>query len=297
MSLPDFDLELPGTLDEALALLGRSGPRPLVMAGGTDVLVQARQGVLKPAVVVSLSRLGEIRGIRHAGATIEIGGGTSIAGIESSTLLLVGATAVVDAARTMATVQIRNRATVAGNLATAAACADLAPPLVALGASVHLRSASAERVVPLAGFFRGARATVLAPGELITSVEVPAGAPGSGSAFVKFGYRRGAQIAVASAAAWVVLSNGIVREARIVLGAVSPVPLDVRGAAALLGQPPEGAALEAACQAAASECQPISDLRGSAEYRRAVVAVVTRQAVELAARRAASTSPDAGGAS
>jgi carbon-monoxide dehydrogenase medium subunit len=297
MSLPDFDLELPGTLDEALALLGRGGPPPLVMAGGTDVLVLAKQGVLKPAVVVSLSRLHEIRGIRRDGAVLAIGGGTSIAALESSPLLLEEATALVDAARTMATVQIRNRATVAGNLATAAACADLAPPLVALGASVRLRSASAERVVPLAGFFRGARATVLEPAELITTIEVPARAAGSGSAFVKFGYRRGAQIAVASAAAWVVLTEGIVRDVRIVLGAVAPVPLDVRGAAALLGQRPEGAALEAACRAAAAECLPISDLRGSAQYRRAVVAVVTRQAVELASRRAAGSSPDLGGAS
>ena len=296
MSLPDFDLALPATLDEALARLGGGGPRPLVMAGGTDVLVQARQGVLKPTVVVGLSRVQEIRGIGPAGGGVAIGGGTTIAALESSALLLERATAVVDAARTMATVQIRNRATVAGNLATAAACADLAPPLVALNALVRLRSASSERVVPLADFFLGARATVLEPAELITSVEVSAPAPGSGSGFVKFGYRRGAQIAVASAAAWLTLADGKVRDVRIVLGAVAAIPLRVRGATALLGAEPEGAALDAACQAASAECLPISDIRGSASYRRAVVAVVTRQAVELAARRAAH-GPLAGGAS
>ncbi len=187
----------------------------------------------------------------------------------------------------MATVQIRQRATVAGNLATAAACADLSPVLRALGATVNLRSTRGARDVAMADFFTTVRATVMAPGEIITSVRVAAQPPRSGAAFVKFGYRRGAQIAVASAAAWLVLDGEKVKDLRLVLGAVAPTPLLVEGAKVLLGEKPEGDALEAACAAASRECKPISDIRGSEAYRRAIVTVVCRQAIERAAARAA----------
>jgi len=188
----------------------------------------------------------------------------------------------------MATVQIRQRATVAGNLATAAACADPAPVLCALGATVRLRSLGEERTLPIGEFFKGARSTALRPGEILTSVEMAARKPGEGSAFVKFGYRRGAQIAVASAAAWITMKDGKVARVRLVLGAVAPTPLAVKGADAVVGFAPEGAPLEEACQAASRECRPISDLRGSEAYRRAVVAVVARQALKLASERATS---------
>ncbi len=288
MALPEFDLKLPSTLEEALT--EARGPAALLMAGGTDVMIQLKGGTLAPRSVVSLARVAELRGIREENGSVVIGGGTTAAAIEASGILLREAPALVDAARVMATVQIRQRATVAGNLATAAACADLAPVLRALGATVRLRSVEGERALPIAEFFTGVRATALRPGEILTGVEVPARGPGEGSAFVKFGYRRGAQIAVASAAAWITLDDGKVRAIRLVLGAVAPTPLSVQGANALLGFAPAGAPLEEACQAASRECRPISDLRGSEAYRRAVVAVVARQALELAAARAASMS-------
>lgn len=289
MALPEFDLKLPTTLEEALAAAG--GSAALLMAGGTDVMIQLKQGSVIPQRVVSLARVAELRGIREEGDVVIIGGGTTAAAIESSGILLRHAPCLVDAARVMATVQIRQRATVAGNLATAAACADFSPVLCALGATVRLRSAQGERVLPMAEVFTGARATMLQPGEILTAVEIAARKPCEGSAFVKFGYRRGAQIAVASAAAWMTLDQGKVKEVRLVLGAVAPTPLAVQGASALLGCAPEGAPLEAACQAASAECKPISDLRGSVAYRRAVIAVVSRQAIQLAHRRAEESAP------
>jgi len=210
---------------------------------------------------------------------------TTVAEIERDPLLRGHARGLVDAAERMATVQIRNRATVAGNLATAAACGDLAPILIALGARLELRSAAGARPVPLESFFTGPRTTVLGPGELIASIHLPTAGPGLGSAYVKFGYRGGSQFAVVSAAAWVEQADGRARSVRLVLGAVAPVPFAVQGASVLAGRVVEGAALDAACAAAASECRPISDIRGSEAYRRAITSVIARRALELAWRR------------
>ena len=286
MALPDFDLKLPTTLTEALALAGQGAPGVVLMAGGTDVMLQLKQGVLAPATVVSLARVREIVGIREGDGSISIGGGTTVSSLAASELLRDRLPGIVDAARSMATTQIRQRATVAGNLAIAAACADLSPILHALGARLWLQTATGQREVPLSAFFRGPRVTVLAPGEILVSVEISPDGPTTGSAYVKFGYRRGAQIAVASAGARVTLEDGAVSEISVVLGAVAPTPLPVEGARLLVGKRPEGAPLAAVCEAAARECRPISDLRGSAAYRRAVVAVVTRQAIVAALARA-----------
>jgi len=282
MALPDFEIHFPKRLEEALTLLRDGGVGAMAMSGGTDVLVLMKRGVLAPRVVVSLSELSEIKGVRRQNGAISIGGGTSIAALESDAILAEHARGLVDAAERMATVQIRNLATVAGNLASAAACGDLAPILVALGATLELRTASGSRELSLADFFTGSRSTVLAPGELITRIEIPAAEPGLGSAYVKFGYRGGSQIAVVSAAARVVQAEGKVRSVRLLLGAVAPAPLSVRGVSVLVGKPIEGAALDTACAAAASECKPISDIRGSESYRRTVASVIARRALGLA---------------
>ncbi|NOZ78992.1 MAG: hypothetical protein GXP48_07420 [Acidobacteria bacterium] len=288
MGLPQLTVEVPRTLGEALALLRERGEGTMPMAGGTDLVVQLKQGTKRPRTIVCLSKVAELAGVRETeDGSIAVGGGTTIAALESDTLLLERAPGVVDAARGMATVQVRNRATVAGNLATAAACADLPPILTALGGVVSVASSGGSRRVAVERFFTGARTTVLAPGELIIEVILPPRQAGSGSAYEKLGYRRGAQVAVASAAASLVLEDGIVRELKLVLGAVAPIPLVVRGASALVGHPPEGDTLEAACSAAARECHPISDIRGSEAYRRAVVAVASRRAILRAVRRAA----------
>ncbi len=289
--LPDFDFHLPKKLEDALALLRDGGERALAMAGGTDVMVLMKRGALSPSVVVGLSRVPNLKGVRRENGSLSIGGGTSIAAIETSTLLAEHARGLVDAAERMATVQIRNLATVAGNLASAVACGDLAPILIALDARLELRSASGGRELPLADLFTGPRTTALGPGELITAIVIPVAGRGSGSAYVKFGYRGGSQVTVVSAAAHVVQEKRRARSVRLVLGAVAPVPLAVQGAAVIVGRSVEGPALEAACTAAASECRPISDIRGSESYRKAITSVIARQALELAWRRSQGLEP------
>ncbi len=297
MGLPRLDVEFPRSLEEALTLLQERDEGTMPMAGGTDLMVQLKQGAERPRRIVCLSKLSELAGVRAMeDGSIAVGGGTTIAALESDALLAEKAPGVVDAARSMATIQVRNRATVAGNLVTAAACADLPPILTALGATVSAASSQGSRRVAMEQFFTDVRRTVLTPGELLTEVILPPREAGSGSAYEKFGYRRGAQVAVASAAAWLVLEKGLVRALRLVLGAVAPMPLVVEGASALVGHAPEGDALETVCSAAARECRPISDIRGSAAYRRAVVAVVSRRAIQRAVRRAQGETTKGGGA-
>lgn len=282
-----LEFHRPTRLEEALALLGDAGTGGLAKAGGTDVTLLLKNGVLRPRVLVGLSALSELKGIRLESGRISIGAGTTLAELERDPILPERAPGLVDAARRMATPQIRTLATVGGNLASAAACGDLAPILIALGAAIHLRSSSGTRRLSLPDFFTGARATALAPGELITRLEVPAAEKGSSSSYVKFGYRGGSQIAVASAAAHLTREGNVARRVRLVLGAVAPVPVLVRGAGSLVGQSVEGAALDAACAAAAAECRPISDIRGSESYRRAIASVIARRALDLAWRRSA----------
>src|SRR5512139_1118303 len=285
MDVTEFDLVAPERLDEALALLRDRGAGAVAMAGGTDLMPALRQRAVTPSSVVLLSRIPDLRGIRREEDGLLIGGATTIAELTRDPRVRGHARGLVDAAEQMATVPIRNRATVAGNLATAAACGDLAPILIALGARLELRSASGARTVPLDAFFTGPRTTVLGPGELIASIHVPDAPPATGTSYVKFGYRGGSQIAVVSAAARIEQAGGRARSVRLVLGAVAPVPFAVQGASVLAGRPVEGAALDAACAAAASECRPISDIRGSESYRRAIAPVIARRALELAWKR------------
>lgn len=285
MTPPEFEFHLPSRLEDALELLRDAGEQGLAKAGGTDVMVLLKRGGLAPSVLVGLSGLPELKGIRRRNGVVSIGAGTTIAALQSDPLLAEHARGVIDAARRMATVQIRNLATVGGNLASAAACGDLAPILIAVGATIQLRSVDGTRALPLPEFFTGPRTTVLAPGELITRVEIPAAEAGSGSSYVKFGYRRGPQVTVVSAAAYLVQEKGTTKRVRLILGAVAPVPFRVEGASVLVGHPAEGPALDAGCAAAASECRPISDIRGSESYRRAIAPVIARQALTLAWRR------------
>ncbi|MGE5175214.1 MAG: FAD binding domain-containing protein [Hyphomicrobiales bacterium] len=285
MNPAGIDFRRPTRIEEALALLREAATAGMAKAGGTDVMLLLKHDAARPRVMVGLSEVAELKGIRRVGNSILLGAGTTIAALELDPLLAEGAPGLVDAARRMATVQIRTIATVGGNLASAAACGDLAPVLIALEATIRLRSLDGERALSLVDFFTGPRTTVLAPGELITRLEIPVAGPRTASAYAKFGYRGGSQIAVVSAAAGVTQEAGVARRVRLVMGAVAPVPFLVKGASVLVGRPVEGAALEAACAAAASECRPISDIRGSEAYRRAIASVVARQALESAWRR------------
>jgi CO/xanthine dehydrogenase FAD-binding subunit len=293
--LADFDLLTPQSLPDALRLLaGAPGATPL--AGGTNLVVNLRAGRDCPPVLVDVSHLPELRGVRlvgganGAGGEIVVGAGTTITTLLDDPLIARYAPLLREAASVFANPLVRNRATVGGNLADASPAADTAPALLALDASVMLVSAAGARCLPLADFFLGPRQTRLQPGELIASVRWPVPPERSAGGFAKIGLRKADAIAVLSAAVMVEAkpdgADGVpvCHTARIALGAVAPRPMRVPSAeAALIGRPLAPSVIANAARMAAAAAMPIDDVRSSARYRRHTVEVIVRRLLERAA--------------
>jgi carbon-monoxide dehydrogenase medium subunit len=288
--IPDVQVHRAGTLEEASGLMARYGPDARLLAGGTDLLVDLKTGRASARHLVSINRVEGLRGVSADADRLRIGALTTITELAEAQPVHERFAPILEATRDMASPQVRNLATVGGNIASAVPCADLPPILMVLGASAVLWSPTGERKIPLDAFFLGPRRTALRTGEVLTAVEVPAMRARHGAAYARLALRNGNAIAVASVAAGLLLENGTTREARIVLGAVAPIPKPVESASAILaGKFPDEEAFEAAARAAAEEAEPISDVRGSADYRRKAVAVLTRRALAAALRMAKET--------
>jgi carbon-monoxide dehydrogenase medium subunit len=291
MYIPDFRYHRPGTLEEVCRILEtREGA--LLLAGGTDLLVDLKQGKRRPADVVSLSGIPELRSVHLEDGRLSIGATATHAQLAASPLVEEHCPAICEAARTIATEQIRNTATVGGNLCTAASCSDTAPVLIALEAEVELVGGAESRTLPLRDFFVFHKETALRETEVLARILVPLPQPGTGAAYRKFGLREAAAVAVASVAARVRIEQGICADASVVLGAVAPTPWIAGGAVKLLvgkslGELEAGGEhLAAVGRAAMEESEPIDDLRGSAEFRRQLVGTLTERAVAVALERA-----------
>ncbi len=274
--LPEFQYLVPDTLQEACAMLGQIGSQAMVLSGGTDLLVKMRAGLLKPSCLVSLKKLEELRGItRRPGVGIVVGARTTQNELAASPLLREKYPSICSAAATMAGYQIRNVGTLGGNLVNAVPSADLPPILIALQAQVRIAGSASQRVVALENFFLGSGKTVLQPGEILVEVVIP-DQPTSGSNYIKFGLRRAEALAVVGVATSVAMGDGTATDVRIALGAVAPTPIRARQAEDVLrGQKPGPALIERAGKLAAAASRPISDIRGSADYRRHLVEVLT----------------------
>ncbi len=275
----------PSSLDEALSLLAEHRERARLLAGGTDLFIRMRTGVLRPGMLVDLKRVRELDGVRESEAGgLRIGALTPHSEVESSEAVRVRYPALAAAARWVAGAQIRNRGTVGGNLCNASPAADLAPPLLAFGARVRIAGAGWDREVPLEVFFVGPGRTVLAPDEILTEILLPPPAPWTGSDFQR-AIRTAVDIALVNVAVALTLEagDGQCRDVRIALGAVAPTPMPARqAAAALRGQRLSPERIVEAARTAAAEAQPISDVRASAEYRRDQVEVLTARALARA---------------
>jgi len=280
------------SLDDALSILAGLGDRAAVLAGGTDLILGMRAGQLAPECLVDISRLEELRGIRFANGSPEsgliVGAATTVHELASSPLLAGGYRLLAEAAGTLASVQIRNRATVGGNLCHAAPSADCAPPLLALEAQVELAGPQGRERVPLEDFFVGPGQTVLGAGRILVGLYLPYPGDCSGGCYIKHSLRRAMDCAFVGVAALVCVDGERLSRARIGLGAVASTPIRARRAEALLTERgdfgPETFA--AAARVAAGEARPIDDIRASAWYRRRMVEVQTRRALERAASEA-----------
>lgn len=280
------ELHEPTDLAGAAQLLTRFSGRARLLAGGTDLLVDLKSARTTADHLVSLHRVESLRGIEKRRG-LRIGAMTTIAQIERSPLLDGPFTALREAARLMASPQVRHLATIGGNIASAVPCADLPPVLGVLDASLVLWSPRGERTAALEQFFTGPRQTIRREDEVLIAVLVPQPPPHFGAAYERFALREGNSIAVASVAASLVLDEGgAVQAARLMLGAVAPVPLPVRAVEEVLrGRRLEGT-LDEAAEIAADAARPISDVRGSAAFRRRLVRVLTRRAFVAAHQRA-----------
>ena len=288
--LPSFDYYRPTTLDETLTAMDRLDGNFSVLAGGTDLLVGMKQVRGRHPALLDIKAVAELSGIRADNGTICLGATVSTRTIARSPLVRERLPVLSQALRILGSMQIGNRATIGGNLSNASPAADSAPPLLALGASVKLVGKAKERWVPLDEFFIGPKKTVI-EGELLAEVRVAALPAGRGI-FYKLGPRNAPEdICIVSAAVYGVPDNaaGSWKELRIALGAVAPTPIRARHAEERLkGQPLEAKLIEEAARIAADkDAQPISDIRGSANYRRAMVHVLVKRALEQIARGAA----------
>jgi len=278
----------PGSVQEALSLLSEYGQKARVLSGGTDLLMQIKHRELLPDYLVSIGGISELDYIKHDPSIgLRIGVLTKVANIANSPLVKGKFSILAQAASMLGTPSIRNQATLGGNFCNAAPSADTAPPLIALGASVKIVSMAGEKVLPVEDFFVGPGQTILQPGQLLTEIQVPNLLAHSGGVYLKQKKRRGADLAVVGVAAWVVMEGEILKDVRVALGAVAPTPIRAKKAEEILrGKKWNAELLEKASQAASGEAKPIDDVRGSADYRRKLVAVLTRRAVEQAVQQA-----------
>lgn len=269
----------------AVALLAEHGPSVKVLAGGSDLLVDLKLMPDGPNAVVDISRAADLKRIAITDQGLSIGALATHSEIMRSPVIRELFPALVHAAHTIGAVQTRNLGTLGGNLVTAVPSLDSGPTLIALEAQVMMLGPAGGRRLSLAEFFTGPRKTALKPGELLTEILIPKKNLGKPASFQKFGLRKGQALALVNVAASVWLKGEQPRfvEPRIALGAVAPTVIRAPQAEAYLeGRAATPEALAEAGRIAAGEGKPISDFRASAEYRRELIAVLTRRALENA---------------
>jgi carbon-monoxide dehydrogenase medium subunit len=285
-----FEVVQPESVEDCLRALAAHGAEARVLAGGTDLLPQMKNGVVKPRVVVDLSRVARLRTLNAAnGGGLRLGAAVTAREVELHAGMRARYTAIAESGALVGSVQVRNLATVGGNLCNAAPSADMAPPLLALDAEAVIAGKAGERRVPLSTFFTGVRRTVLGPDELLLEFAIPAPGGPSGGHYLRHTPRRELDIAVVGVSAQLTLAGGACSKARIALAAVAPTPVRATAAErALEGQPITPELIERAAELAVEAARPIDDQRGSADFRRHLVRVLTRRTLTTALARARS---------
>lgn len=287
MPICDFAYHRPESIAEACELAEELGDGALYLAGGTELLPDFKRGSESAQHLISLQAITELAGIRTTDDALVIGGMTSLQEIADSETVHSAFPALAEAAAAIGGPQIRNQGTIGGNFCRAVPCADTPPPCLVSEAEVVLTGAGGERRLPAEAFFTGPRQTAMQPREILREIRIPAQPAGSGASFQRFALRGGSALAVASVAARIQLDGETIRRPRVALGAVAPVPLLATECMRLLdGQTLSKETLARAAEAAGAEAQPIDDIRGSIEYRRQLVTVLTMRALEQAAARA-----------
>lgn len=287
------DVFIPGSLEEAVGFLADHPATAMPIAGGTDLLVDTRTGRSRPDRLVDLSGLRGIGGFELDGELLRLGALARIRSIELDPELGRRATALVEAARVLGSVQIRTMATVGGNLCHGTPSAEMPPALLVHEAVAEITGIGGQYSIPLADFFVAPGRTVLAPGDLLTSVRARVPSSRAGSCYLRQTVRWSMDLAGVGVSASVHVQGGAVSNARVALSAVAPVPMLVAGLEdTVVGTDLAPEVLAEAGRQAAEACSPISDARGTADYRRQVVSVLVPRALRIAWLRATGSWPE-----
>jgi carbon-monoxide dehydrogenase medium subunit len=280
MRLPPFELSEPASVREALDVLARHDGECRVLAGGTALVPMLRLGLARPERLVSLHRIPEIADIRIDGDDLVVGAMATHAAIHRHRQVSARWPLLAEATGRVASPSIRASGTLGGNLCYAESASDVAPALLCLDAEIIATSPRGERRMAVAEFFRGFYETALAPGDILTAVRIPAPVRAAQGAYVKFCPRSAEDRALVGVAAYLVMANNNRRcdDIKIALAGAAPTPLRARQAeTALRGEPLTDSAIRACAEAAAAQSDPLSDLMGSADYRRQMIRVWLRR--------------------
>ena len=285
-----FEYRSPTSIDEVVALLADKGERARPLAGGTDLLVQCRRGLLAVDLLVDVKRIHELNRIAFDPVDgLTVGAAVPCARLCEQPDVRRFYPGLVDAVSLIGGPAIQERATLGGNLCNAAPSADSIPAMIVLGAVCMVAGPGGIRILPVATFCTGPGRTVLGKDEMLVSIHFPVPTPHCGARYLRFTPRREMDIAVAGAGVWIALSDdhAHITDARIALAAVAPTPLVVEAASsALVGRPPTEAAFAEAARLAQESAYPITDVRGTEAQRRHLVGVLAKRALCGAASRA-----------
>ncbi|HEY8884961.1 MAG TPA: xanthine dehydrogenase family protein subunit M [Chloroflexota bacterium] len=287
--MKDFTYLAPTTLKEAIDLLAEHRGHTKVLAGGTDLMLQLQDGLWEPDYVVDVRNIPELNTLEYSNkAGLTVGAATSLRRIETSPIVLEKYPQLATGAGEIGSVQIRNLASLGGNICTATPSADGIPSLVSLEATARIASARGERTVSLESIFVGVRKTTLKPDELLVDLRIPAPAARTSGVYIKLDTRLQMDLAIVGVATTLSLgADSTIEKVTICLGAVATTPIRVREAEELLkGRALTDDLLAQAGAAAARAARPISDVRASAEYRREQCDLMTRRALRQAVQRA-----------
>jgi carbon-monoxide dehydrogenase medium subunit len=286
----EFQYIMPGSLEEALALAARYETKSALLAGGTDLIVQMKRGFKSPSCLINLKKIRDLNNIDYSPEKgLFIGPLVTHNVLSEHPTILEKYSLLAEAARTIGTFQIRERGTIGGNICNASPAADTIPPLICLSAKLKLESSTEKRAVGIEDFFEGPQKTRLKPDEILTQIEIPILPPRTGGVYLKLGTRKALEIAVVGIGVILTLDDKMTCVgARIALASVAPTPLPCpRAGAVLVGQKIQNKVIEQAARVAQEEAVPISDVRGTAEYRREMVYVLTKRALNEVLRRIA----------
>ena len=284
MLLPKFQFHEPKTDQEVCQILSEYGDKARPIAGGTDLMVNMKKKVMSPEHVISLSRIGSLTSLDKKNGCVKIGACFTVADAINTGLIKENVSAVCAGAAALGSPLVRNLATIGGNIGSARPAADLPPSLMAYGTTLILKSSKGERKVDINDFFKGPGATDCRPDEFISEIQVQIPSAGAGAGYINLGARKAQDCNIVNVASFIALNgSGVIETARIILGCVAPTHVRAPSAEKILiGEKPDKALFEKAAEETKKDCMPITDFRGSGEYKRAMVGVLTQRTLNIA---------------